>query len=63
MNKQDWNDDSDYMSAVEQAERMNRVGWKVIGAVTGLLGTAVVGVVVACLAVVVAMMYVVVAMH
>ena len=62
MTERDWYDDSDYRSAVEQAERMTRVGWKAIGAVTGLLGIAVIGVVVVCLAVGVAMAYVVVAM-
>ncbi|MEU8832745.1 hypothetical protein [Streptomyces sp900116325] len=62
MNNRDWYDDGDYTSAVEQAERMTRVGWKAIGAVTGLLGIAVIGVVVVCLAVAVAMAYVVVAM-
>ncbi|MFG2655603.1 hypothetical protein [Streptomyces sp. NPDC048425] len=61
MTKRDWDDDSDYVSAVEQSERMNRVGWKAIGAVTGFLGIAVIGVVVVGLAVAVAMAYVVVA--
>lgn len=63
MTNRDWYDDSDYRSAVEQAERMTRVGWKTIGAVTGLLGIAVIGVVVACLAVAVAVAYAVVARH
>jgi tetrahydromethanopterin S-methyltransferase subunit G len=63
MTNRDWYDDSDYRSAVEQAERMTRVGWKTIGAVTGLLGIAVIGVVVACLAVVVAVAYAVVARY
>ncbi|MFE7793315.1 hypothetical protein [Streptomyces sp. NPDC057460] len=62
MTNRDWYDDSDRRSAVEQAERMTRVGWKAIGAVTGLLGVALIGVVVVCLAVVAAMAYVVVAM-
>ncbi|MCX5313332.1 hypothetical protein [Streptomyces sp. NBC_00154] len=62
MNNRDWCDDGDYKSAVEQAEHMTRVGWKAIGAVTGLLGIAVIGVFVVCLAVAVAMAYVVVAM-
>jgi hypothetical protein len=42
---------------------MTRVGWKAIGAVTSLLGIAVIGVVVACLAVVVAVAYAVVARY
>ncbi|MFB6676739.1 hypothetical protein ACFCWG_30830 [Streptomyces sp. NPDC056390] len=61
MTHRDWYDDSDYVRAVEQSEHMNRVGWKAIAAVTGLLGIAVIGVVVVCLAGVVAMAYVVVA--
>ncbi|MFF3354462.1 hypothetical protein ACFYWN_17780 [Streptomyces sp. NPDC002917] len=63
MTNRDWYDDSDYRSAIEQAERMTRAGWKTIGAVTGLLGIAVIGVVVACLAVAVAVAYAVVARH
>ncbi|MER5551396.1 hypothetical protein ABT001_06895 [Streptomyces sp. NPDC002793] len=61
MNGRDRYDDSDHESAVEQAVRINRTGWKAIGAVTGLLGMALLGVVAAGLAVVVAMAYVVVA--
>ncbi|MEU5056938.1 hypothetical protein ACFC18_28245 [Streptomyces sp. NPDC056121] len=40
MADRDLHDDSDYVSAIEQSERVNRFGWKAIGAVTGLLGIA-----------------------
>ncbi|WP_406452443.1 hypothetical protein OG782_18835 [Streptomyces sp. NBC_00876] len=62
MTDRDWYDDSDYRNAVEQAERMTRVGWTAIGAVSGLPAIALAGVVVVGLAVVAAMAYVVVSM-
>ncbi|MFE1844417.1 hypothetical protein [Streptomyces sp. NPDC059515] len=61
MTDRDWYDDSDYEGAVEQAERMARIGWRVIAGVAGLLGIAVIAAVVVCLVVVLGMAYAVVA--
>ncbi|MFD6322147.1 hypothetical protein ACFWOL_04550 [Streptomyces sp. NPDC058442] len=62
MTHRDWYDDSDYEDAVEQAERMARIGWRVIAGVAGLLGIAVIAAVVVCLVVVIGMAYAVVAL-
>lgn len=50
MTNQSWDTDSDYESAVEQAERMTRVGWRAIAGVTGLMGIAAIVVAALCLA-------------
>ncbi|MBL3666377.1 hypothetical protein JL475_10315 [Streptomyces sp. M2CJ-2] len=62
MTNRDWYDDSDYESAVERAERMTRIGWRVIAGMAGLLGIVVIAAVVVCLVVVIGMAYVVDAM-
>lgn len=62
MTDRDWYDDSDYEGAVERAERMTRIGWRVIAGVAGLLGIAVIAAVVVCLVVVIGVAYGVVAL-
>ncbi|WP_374983310.1 hypothetical protein [Streptomyces fradiae] len=62
MTGRDWYDDSDYESAVERAERMTRIGWRVIAGLASLLGIAVISAVVFCLVVFVSMLYAVVSM-
>lgn len=63
MTEGDREDDRDHDEALRRADRVTRLGWKVIAGVTGPLGLGLAAVAVGCGALVVAAVYAVVASH